>query len=182
MAWDPTSSSTHPPASRGTLPLPDWALVSSPCPFGHRPVAFINACVWVLFPLINFCSCFPSLCLHGILSRRTSLEFCTPDCTFSISRIWLSFYSCSYSPIHNTSRYLLQQPLAMVTLFVAVPGSISKLPKDRGRASLFSFALVSELFRWKTWRGCPPAASVSHWRQNSLQKENKVGPQWGTNS
>lgn len=72
MAWDPTSSSTHPPASRGTLPLPDWALVSSPCPFGHRPVAFINACVWVLFPLINFCSCFPSLCLHAILSRNLS--------------------------------------------------------------------------------------------------------------
>lgn len=77
----------RPPVSTGTRPLPDWALVSSPCPFGHRPVAFIDACAWVLFPLINFCSSFPSLCLHVILSKRTSLQFCTPDCTFTISRI-----------------------------------------------------------------------------------------------
>lgn len=77
---------------------------------------------------------------------------------------------------------LITTAIAMVALLVAVPGSISKLPKDRGRASRFSFALVSELFPWKTWRGCPPAASVSHWGQNSLRKENKVGPQWGTNS
>lgn len=51
-----------------------------------------------------------SACM-SFFPRGHLCNFCTPNCTFTISRIWLSFYSCSYSPIHNTSRYLLQRPL-----------------------------------------------------------------------
>lgn len=162
-----------PPASTGTRPLPDWVLVSSPCPFDHRPVAFINACTWFFFPWSTSVLPFQvSACMsfspRGHLCNFAPLTALSPSPGFD----YLSILALTVLSRHFM--ILITTAIAMITLFVAVPGLTSKLPKDRGHDCSVFLHLSVWTFPVEKTEGmhsglCPPAASVSHWRQNSTQ-------------
>lgn len=162
-----------PPASRGTLPCLT-GLWSHP----HMPFRSQACCIYQCLCLGSFSLdqllFFPSLCLHTILSRN--LWNFAPLTALSASPglvIFLFLLLQSYSQ-HCT--ILITTAIGNGNFICCCPWFNKQTPQGQGPGLSVSFALVSELFHGKHG-GCPPAASVSHWRQNSLRKENKVGPQ-----